>query len=139
MIYNNQAFWRETMKPARFLMFDARLVIFVAIFLLHIQVWTGLLLTAAAIIFTVCEKVLGLDFNNLLRWVRAFFAGRHRSARGRHAPRHAVDFAFEMRPEHRRRLQLRQERAKAARTGQNNKASTPSSPGWLSKLGLSRS
>lgn len=136
MIYNQQAFWRETMKPARFLIFDARLVLFVGLFLLHMQVWTAVLMVSAALGFTVCEKMMGLDFNNLLRWIRSSLVGPHRPARGRSAPRQAVDFAFELRPAARRRLAQRQARAAA----KVNAAINPSKPaGWLAKLGFARS
>lgn len=138
MIYNSPAFWRETMKPARFLVFDARLVIFVCLFLLHMQVWTAVLLFGATSVFTIFERVFGLDFPNLLRWLRAQAAGRKRSARGRRAVRQPVDFAFELRPEHVERLRQRQ--ARALQSGPAEGAAVnPKKSGWQSLLGLSRS
>lgn len=95
MIYNRQAFWRETMRPGRFLIFDARLSVFVLLFMLHLQVWTGLLVLAVAVLFWVCEKVWNLDFANMLRLARSSLAGPQRPARGFAAQRYPADFGFE--------------------------------------------
>lgn len=111
MIFGRQALWRETMRPARFLVFDARLIVAVGLMLFHIRIWTiALLLTAAGLLFFF-EKWLGLDVPNIVRWVRAKFSGRLRPARRRIDRRSMVDFAFEARsPYWRKQLGWRAQR-----------------------------
>lgn len=123
MIYNQQAFWRETMKPARFLIFDARLSVFVLLFLMHMRLWTGLLMVGVALVFWGCERLWGLDFINMLRGTRAFLAGRLRPARGRTAMRQPVDFAFECQPRHRRLLEQRRVAASQKKSTNTKKPS----------------
>ena len=50
-MYGERNYWRETQRPARFLCFDSRIVVFVGLALLHFRTWTLLLLIAAAIVF----------------------------------------------------------------------------------------
>lgn len=93
-IYGRSCFWRETMRPGRVLVFDARLMAFVLLFLLHLRVWTLLVLLAAAVGFFAIER-RGLSFSAVLRQVRSFFAGPERPARRGGRRRPLMDYGFE--------------------------------------------
>lgn len=143
MIFGRQALWRDTMRPARFLVFDARLIVAVALMLFHIRIWTiAVLLTTAGLLFFF-EKWLGLDVPNIVRWVRAKFSGRLRPARRRMDRRSMVDFAFELRsPFWRKQLGWRAQRlAKAEADAKDGKGKRKRKrrPGWWNRLGTDAS
>ncbi|MHA6345910.1 IcmT/TraK family protein [Roseivivax sp. CAU 1761] len=68
------AHWRNTFKAPRFFFFDARLAVFLVGFLLHIRLWTLLLLIAVFAAFYWVERY-GYDFASALRAIRLYFAG----------------------------------------------------------------
>jgi intracellular multiplication protein IcmT len=71
--------WRDTMRPVRLWIMDARALIPVMIFLLHWR-WSTLYCAGAGIaIFTVLEW-FGLTFAGAIRTVRRFAIGRVRPA-----------------------------------------------------------
>jgi intracellular multiplication protein IcmT len=71
--------WRNTMKPVRFLQFDARSVIFVMLALMHARIWTLELLVVVLLIFRALEH-RGLSFAAALRALRVWFIGKYRPA-----------------------------------------------------------
>ena len=66
--------WRDTMRPVRFYVFDARLLLFCVFWIFHPAWWTTLLLVAAAIAFRIAEA-RGYRFHASLRAVRCRLAG----------------------------------------------------------------
>jgi hypothetical protein len=93
-IYGRPCFWRETMRPARVLVFDARLMIFVLLFMLHLRLWTLFALILAAVAFYSIER-RGLSFQAVGRLLRSYLAGPDRPARRSARRRPLIDYGFE--------------------------------------------
>ena len=74
------AHWRDSARSARFFMVDARAAFPIFFFLMHIRVWTALLVLASAFFFGVIEHY-GFSLPVFLRWLRTFFAGYVKSSR----------------------------------------------------------
>ena len=87
-------YWRETQKPALFLVFDARIVLFIGLALLHFRIWTLILLAVAAILFWRLQA-LGINPGNLPILLRTWINGPIIPARGRRFQREPVDYLFE--------------------------------------------
>ena len=68
------AHWRNTFKQPRFFFLDARVGVFLVVFLLHVRLWTLLIMIVVFGIFFMMERY-GLGFSSALRAVRAYFAG----------------------------------------------------------------
>lgn len=93
-MYGERNYWRETQRPARFLCFDSRIVIFIALVLIHFRTYTVILLIIASIVS------LWLDWRrstpaDLVKHLRTFLAGPVVPARRRSDLRRPVDFGFE--------------------------------------------
>ena len=71
--------WRNTMKPVRFFMVDARAGIFLILFIFHMRAWTFGLFVLMMIFFWMLEK-RGLVFGAALRSFRTWFLGKRRPA-----------------------------------------------------------
>ena len=71
--------WRNTMKPVRFFIFDAKVAAFFLIFIIHMRVWTLCLLFIILIFFWLLEK-RGLTFGAAMRTFRTWILGRNRPA-----------------------------------------------------------
>lgn len=71
--------WRDSMRPARFFMFDARSGLLVAMLLAHPRSYTFLFFILVMIFFYVLERV-GLTFEAALRRIRSWLAGTSRPA-----------------------------------------------------------
>ena len=71
--------WRNTMKPVRFFMLDARVAIFFMIFILHMRLWTFALFVIVSLFFYYLEK-RGLGFTAALKTFRTWVLGRRRPA-----------------------------------------------------------
>lgn len=71
--------WRNTMKPVRFFMLDARVAIFFMIFIFHMRVWTFGLFVVVGLFFWFLEK-RGLGFGAAMRTFRTWILGRRRPA-----------------------------------------------------------
>src|SRR5690606_30971110 len=87
-------FWRVTMLPARMAVFDARMVFFVALFLLHIRLWTFGVLVFACLVFFILEQ-RGLSLPAAGRLVRSLLAGSRRPAVFPGQRRSRISYAFE--------------------------------------------
>ena len=82
--------WRDTMRPVRFYVFDARLLGLVTAWIFHPRLWTTTVLLAAAIALRIAEA-RGYRLPAALRAVRVRTAGR-RSALAGWRERRFVDF-----------------------------------------------
>ena len=71
--------WRDSARSARFFMVDARAAFPIFIFLLHIRIWTGVLVVVSAIFFGILEHY-GFTVPVFLRWLRSFLAGPVKSS-----------------------------------------------------------
>lgn len=82
--------WRNTQKPARFFIFDARAAVAVMLFLVHMRLWTLLVVIVIMIIFWIFER-FGLTFDSAIRAVRCWFLGIIRPANKRSGRRYWID------------------------------------------------
>lgn len=71
--------WRNSMKPVRFFMFDARAGFFVVLLLVHARLWTLTLLLTVLAAFYILERK-GLSFACALRAFRVWIVGPARPA-----------------------------------------------------------
>ncbi len=83
--------WRNTFKHPRFFFLDARVAVFLLGFLLHIRLWTLILLLIVFGIFYWVER-LGYDFPSALRALRLKLSGNERPPLTEGKIRHPVDF-----------------------------------------------
>lgn len=85
------AHWRNTWKPARFFMMDARAGIPLLGASLYIRTWT--LLLAAGIVFGFWwMERQGMTFPSAVRAIRCKLTGKLRPAKRRKKIRHPVDY-----------------------------------------------
>ncbi len=77
--FASTAHWRDSARSARFFMVDARAAFPLFIFLMHIRMWTAMLVVVSALFFGVIEHY-GFTVPVFLRWLRSFFAGSIRSS-----------------------------------------------------------
>lgn len=71
--------WRDSARNPRFFLVDARAAFPVFLFLLHIRIWTGILVLLSAVFFSILERY-GFTVPVFLRWIRLFIAGPLKSA-----------------------------------------------------------
>ncbi len=83
--------WRNTQKPARFFMLDARSFTTMFLFMVHMKLWTFILVSVTMLSFWVFER-RGLTFEAALRAIRVWFLGKKRPALRRKFRRDWVDF-----------------------------------------------
>ncbi|MBV8548096.1 MAG: IcmT/TraK family protein [Alphaproteobacteria bacterium] len=83
--------WRNSQKPIRFFMLDARSFLSVVLFLFHARLWTLVLALIVMLVFWVMEQ-RGLTFESSLRAIRCWLLGRNRPANSRLAVRRWTDF-----------------------------------------------
>lgn len=86
------AHWRDTYKPARFFMLDARAGVPLIFCALHLQYWTIGIATIVVLLFWFLER-RGLSFSSAFRMFRSEMAGVHRPAKTAHKIRGHVDYA----------------------------------------------
>jgi intracellular multiplication protein IcmT len=72
--------WRDSARSPRFFIVDARAAFPIFFFLMHIRVWTGILVLISAAFFGVLERY-GFSLPVFFRWIRTFFAGYIKSSR----------------------------------------------------------
>lgn len=77
--FSDSSHWRDSARSARFFMVDARAAFPLFLFLMHIRIWTGVLVLVSAVFFAIIEHY-GFTVPVFLRWLRAFLAGNIRSA-----------------------------------------------------------
>jgi intracellular multiplication protein IcmT len=83
--------WRNTQKPARFFMFDARAFFAILLCLVHARLWTFMLALFVILAFAALER-RGLTFDAALRALRSWITGAKRPANHRRARRRWTDF-----------------------------------------------
>jgi intracellular multiplication protein IcmT len=83
--------WRNTQKPARFFILDARAFLAILLFLVHARLWTFILAVAVMMVFWILER-RGLTFESSLRAFRSWIFGRRRPANNRRAIRRWTDY-----------------------------------------------
>lgn len=86
--------WRHTHRQPKFFAFDYRTIFFIVAFLFYIRIWTFFLLISVMLFFWFLGK-RKIEPDNVLRWVRASFAGRNRTPQGVSRMRKPIDFGFE--------------------------------------------
>jgi intracellular multiplication protein IcmT len=77
--FSESSHWRDSARSARFFMVDARAAFPLFLFLMHIRVWTGVLVVVSAVFFAIIEHY-GFTVPVFLRWIRTFLAGGVKSA-----------------------------------------------------------
>ena len=107
-MFGEPVFWRDTMKPAKFLIFDVRAALALFPALMHLRPWTIALAIAVMGVFWWFDRK-GVPADSILRYLRSRLVGPRRSARGVYEERLPVDFGFEC------RAYLEHERYDAAR------------------------
>jgi intracellular multiplication protein IcmT len=73
------AHWRDSARPARFFIIDAKAAFPIFLFLLHIKLWTFTLAVIAMLFFTFLNR-FGFGVEVFLRSLRSFFAGSKKMA-----------------------------------------------------------
>lgn len=82
--------WRNSQKPVRFFILDARAFMGVLFLLLHFRLWVLVLCCIVMFAFWMFERY-GLAFGAALRAMRLWFMGRYRPANARIARRRYID------------------------------------------------
>lgn len=77
--FSETAHWRDSARSARFFIVDARAAFPVFFFLMHIKVWTALLVLVSVVFFSILEHY-GFTVPVFLRWIRCFFSGPVKSS-----------------------------------------------------------
>lgn len=77
--FSGNAHWRDSARSPRFFLVDARAAFPIFIFLMHIRVWTGVLVLVSAVFFGILERY-GFTVPVFLRWLRSFLAGPFKSS-----------------------------------------------------------
>ena len=83
--------WRNSMRSARFFMFDARSAVGICLVLVHIRLWTLMLALIIIMIFWLAERA-GYEFNAVLRRVRLAIIGPKRPATAFSSSRRLKDY-----------------------------------------------
>lgn len=77
--FSSTAHWRDSARTARFFVVDARAAFPIFFFLMHIRIWTAILLVVSIVFFGIIEHY-GFTLPVFFRWVRSFLAGGHKSS-----------------------------------------------------------
>ena len=77
--FSSTAHWRDSARSARFFVVDARAAFPLFLFLMHIRLWTGILVIVSAVFFGVLERY-GFTVPVFLRWLRNLLAGPIKSS-----------------------------------------------------------
>lgn len=71
--------WRDSARSARFFVVDARAAFPIFLFLMHIRLWTALIVIISAVFFGIIERY-GFTVPVFLRWLRNFLSGTIKSS-----------------------------------------------------------
>lgn len=72
--FSATAHWRDSARSPRFFIVDARAAFPIFLFLMHIKMWTGILVIISMTFFWILERY-GYTVPVFLRWLRTFAAG----------------------------------------------------------------
>ncbi len=78
--FSPTAHWRDSARSARFFMVDAKAAFPIFFFLMHIRIWTAMLVLTSALFFGIVEH-FGFTLPVFFRWLRNLFAGPIKSSR----------------------------------------------------------
>ncbi|MBN2689776.1 MAG: IcmT/TraK family protein [Gammaproteobacteria bacterium] len=73
------AHWRDSARPARFFIFDAKAAFPMLLFFLHIKLWTFVVAVFCMLFFTILNRY-GYSVEVFLRVFRSFLAGPRKFA-----------------------------------------------------------
>ena len=74
-----EAHWRDTARPAKFFIIDAKAAFPFLLFLMHITMWTFILACLATVFFTLLAR-WGFTVAVFMRWLRSAIAGPRKLA-----------------------------------------------------------
>lgn len=77
--YTGAAHWRDSARPARFFLVDARAALPLVLWLLHIRWWTFFIAIGAMFFFGLVERY-GFTVPTFIRTIRTILAGPHKTA-----------------------------------------------------------
>ncbi len=83
--------WRNTQRPVRFFMLDARAFLAILLFLVHERLWTFIIAVLGMMVFWFLER-RGLTFESYLRAFRCWIVGTRRPANRRQSTRRWIDY-----------------------------------------------
>lgn len=78
--FSPSSHWRDSARTARFFLVDARAAFPMFLFLMHIRLWTGILVLVSAVFFAIIEHY-GFSVPVFLRWLRTTLAGPIKTAK----------------------------------------------------------
>ncbi len=78
--FSKSAHWRDSARSPRFFLVDARAAFPVFLFLIHIRMWTAILVIISAIFFGILEH-FGFTVPVFFRWLRTLVAGEVKLAK----------------------------------------------------------
>lgn len=73
------AHWRDSARPTKFFIFDAKAAFPLLLFLLHMRLWTFIVAIVAWLFFTYLNY-RGFSIAVFLRWLRSTLAGKRKMA-----------------------------------------------------------
>ena len=76
---SSDASWRDSARPARFFMFDAKACFPLLLLLFHIRLWTFIVAITTMVFFTLLSRY-GFSTTVFVRWLRTGLAGRRKPA-----------------------------------------------------------
>ena len=127
-IYGEPIVWRDTIRSPRLLIFDARLIFCCALLIVHLRVWTALILLVGIVIFWLIERA-GLRFPSALRALRSKIAGAARPAMPGSLYRGSITTAFENHPllsaQRRRKASMKKDTAVKSRKVRGSDSGSP--------------
>jgi intracellular multiplication protein IcmT len=89
-MFNSYNHWRNTARPVRFFNVDYRAGIFLFIFLMHIRLWTFVMVLVVFMVLLLLER-RGLTLPLAMRRLRVWYLGPRRPALARLHDRHFWD------------------------------------------------
>lgn len=89
-MFNSYNHWRNTARPVRFFNVDYRAGVFLFLFLMHIRLWTFLIVLTVFIVLLFLER-RGLTLPLAMRRLRVWYLGPHRPALPKLHDRHFWD------------------------------------------------
>jgi intracellular multiplication protein IcmT len=73
----SEIYWRDSQRPVRFFIFDAKASFPIILFLFHARLWTLTFAFLVMVFFWILERK-GLNFTTALRVARSFIIGNFR-------------------------------------------------------------
>jgi len=85
------SYWRNSFKYPRFFFLDARVAVFFLLFLLHIRIWTLIIMILVFAVFYMMERY-GINFSSALRGARSYLTGKIRPPLSEDKSRKPIDY-----------------------------------------------